>query len=44
MTSLEVVLSCDSGKDSAWALHVLHKQDGLEVVRILITLGDDRFG
>ena len=35
-----VLLSWSSGKDSAWALHVLRQQPGLEVVGLLTTLNE----
>ncbi len=37
MTSRRVLLSWSSGKDSAWTLHVLRRQPGLEVVGLLTT-------
>lgn len=33
-----VLLSWSSGKDSAWALHVLRQQPGIEIVGLLTTL------
>ncbi|MGD0801901.1 MAG: ATP-binding protein, partial [Terracidiphilus sp.] len=33
-----VLLSWSSGKDSAWALHILRQQPGIEVVGLLSTL------
>jgi len=36
-----VLLSWSSGKDSAWALHLLHRQPGLEVVGLLTTLNSE---
>jgi uncharacterized protein (TIGR00290 family) len=35
-----VLLSWSSGKDSAWALHVLRQQSGLEVVGLLTTYNE----
>jgi uncharacterized protein (TIGR00290 family) len=35
-----VLLSWSSGKDSAWALHVLRQQPGLEVVGLLTTFNE----
>jgi uncharacterized protein (TIGR00290 family) len=35
-----VLLSWSSGKDSAWALHVLRRQPGLEVVGLLTTFNE----
>lgn len=35
-----ILLSWSSGKDSAWALHVLRKQPGLEVVGLLTTFNE----
>jgi diphthamide synthase (EF-2-diphthine--ammonia ligase) len=40
MSAARVLLSWSSGKDSAWALHVLQQQRGLEVVGLLTTLND----
>jgi uncharacterized protein (TIGR00290 family) len=40
MSAARVLLSWSSGKDSAWALHVLQQQHGLEVVGLLTTLND----
>jgi uncharacterized protein (TIGR00290 family) len=36
-----VLLSWSSGKDSAWALHVLHQQTGIEVVGLLTTVNTE---
>jgi uncharacterized protein (TIGR00290 family) len=36
-----VLLSWSSGKDSAWALHVLRRQPGVEVVGLLTTLNQE---
>ncbi|MFY9854706.1 MAG: ATP-binding protein, partial [Terracidiphilus sp.] len=36
-----VLLSWSSGKDSAWALHVLRQQPGIEVVGLLTTLNTE---
>ncbi len=36
-----VLLSWSSGKDSAWALHVLRRQPGIEVVGLLTTLNTE---
>ena len=36
-----VLLSWSSGKDSAWALHVLRQQPGIEVVGLLTTLNNE---
>jgi uncharacterized protein (TIGR00290 family) len=36
-----VLLSWSSGKDSAWALHILRRQPGIEVVGLLSTLNDE---
>jgi len=41
MTSPKVLLSWSSGKDSAWALHVLRKQADLEVVALLTTFNEE---
>jgi hypothetical protein len=35
-----VLLSWSSGKDSAWALHVLRRQPELEVVGLLTTFNE----
>ncbi len=40
MTSPRVLLSWSSGKDSAWALHVLRQQTDLEVVGLLTTFNE----
>jgi uncharacterized protein (TIGR00290 family) len=40
MTSPKVVLSWISGKDSAWALHVLRQQADLEVAGLLTTFNE----
>ncbi|HEV2174523.1 MAG TPA: hypothetical protein VGR71_13195, partial [Nitrospira sp.] len=40
MTVRRVLLSWSSGKDSAWALHVLRQQPDLEVVGLLTTLNE----
>lgn len=40
MTSRRVLLSWSSGKDSAWALHALRGQPGLEVVGLLTTFNE----
>ena len=34
----KVLLSWSSGKDSAWALHILRQQSGLEVVGLITTI------
>jgi diphthamide synthase (EF-2-diphthine--ammonia ligase) len=36
-----VLLSWSSGKDSAWALHVLRQRDDLEVVGLLTTFNEE---
>jgi len=36
----KVLLSWSSGKDSAWALHVLRQRDDVEVVGLLTTLNE----
>ncbi len=36
-----VLLSWSSGKDSAWALHVLRQQPGVEIVGLLTTLNSE---
>ena len=36
-----VLLSWSSGKDSAWALHVLRRQPGIELVGLLTTLNSE---
>ncbi len=36
-----VLLSWSSGKDSAWALHILRKQSGVEVVGLLTTINSE---
>jgi len=36
-----VLLSWSSGKDSAWALHLLRKQTGIEIVGLLTTLNSE---
>jgi uncharacterized protein (TIGR00290 family) len=36
-----VLLSWSSGKDSAWALHVLRQQPGIEVIGLLTTLNSE---
>jgi uncharacterized protein (TIGR00290 family) len=36
--SKKVLLSWSSGKDSAWALHVLRRQAGLEIVGLITTI------
>jgi hypothetical protein len=36
-----VILSWSSGKDSAWALHVLRRQPDLEVVGLLTTFNEE---
>jgi uncharacterized protein (TIGR00290 family) len=36
-----VLLSWSSGKDSAWALHVLRRQPGIELVGLLTTLNQE---
>jgi uncharacterized protein (TIGR00290 family) len=38
--SCRVLLSWSSGKDSAWALHQLRRQDGVEVVGLLTTFNE----
>ena len=38
--SRRVLLSWSSGKDSAWALHQLRRQDGVEVVGLLTTFNE----
>jgi diphthamide synthase (EF-2-diphthine--ammonia ligase) len=40
MTERRVLLSWSSGKDSAWALHVLRQQPALEVVGLLTTFNE----
>jgi uncharacterized protein (TIGR00290 family) len=40
VTSRRVLLSWSSGKDSAWALHVLRQRAGLEVVGLLTTFNE----
>ena len=40
MISPKVLLSWSSGKDSAWALHVLREQPDLEVVGLLTTFNE----
>ena len=39
--SKKVLLSWSSGKDSAWALHVLRQQPDLEVVGLLTTFNEE---
>jgi uncharacterized protein (TIGR00290 family) len=39
--SARVLLSWSSGKDSAWALHVLRQQRGVEVVGLLTTINEE---
>jgi uncharacterized protein (TIGR00290 family) len=41
MTSPKVLLSWSSGKDSAWALHVLRHQADVEVVGLLTTFNEE---
>ena len=41
MTSPRVLFSWSSGKDSAWALHVLRQQPDLEVVGLLTTFNEE---
>ncbi len=41
MTNLKVLLSWSSGKDSAWALHVLRQRPDLEVVGLLTTFNEE---
>ena len=41
MTNPKVLLSWSSGKDSAWALHVLRQQPDLEVVGLLTTFNEE---
>jgi uncharacterized protein (TIGR00290 family) len=41
MTSPRILLSWSSGKDSAWALHVLRQQPDLEVVGLLTTFNEE---
>ncbi len=41
MTSPKVLLSWSSGRDSAWALHVLRQRADLEVVGVLTTLNEE---
>src|SRR5215475_6300421 len=36
----KALLSWSSGKDSAWALHVLHQQDEVEVVGLVTTFNE----
>ena len=36
-----VLLSWSSGKDSAWALHILRRDSSIEVVGLLTTLNDE---
>lgn len=36
-----VLLSWSSGKDSAWALHLLRQQPGIEVVGLLVTINSE---
>ena len=40
LTKQRVLLSWSSGKDSAWALHVLRQQADLEVVGLLTTFNE----
>jgi uncharacterized protein (TIGR00290 family) len=40
MSAARVLLSWSSGKDSAWALHSLRQQAGVEVVGLLTTLNE----
>ena len=40
MTKRKVVLSWSSGKDSAWALHVLRNDPSIEVIALLSTISD----
>ncbi len=40
MMSRRVLLSWSSGKDSAWTLHVLRQQQGVEVVGLLTTFNE----
>jgi uncharacterized protein (TIGR00290 family) len=40
MMGSRVLLSWSSGKDSAWALHVLKQQPGLEVIGLLTTFNE----
>ena len=39
---MKVWLAWSSGKDSAWALHVLRQREDLEVVALLTTLNDEQ--
>lgn len=41
MPMLRVLLSWSSGKDSAWALHVLRQRSSLEIVGLLTTLNSE---
>jgi len=41
MTKERIVLSWSSGKDSAWALHVLRQQARLDVCGLVTTVNDD---
>src|SRR4051812_40713316 len=41
MTSPKVLLTWSSGKDSAWALHVLRQRDDLDVVGLLTTFNQE---
>jgi diphthamide synthase (EF-2-diphthine--ammonia ligase) len=41
MTTLKVLLSWSSGKDSAWALHVLRQRPDLEVLGLLTTFNEE---
>jgi len=40
---VKALLAWSSGKDSAWSLHVLRRQEGVEVVGLLTTV-NERFG
>src|SRR6516165_7845408 len=40
MTNLKVMLSWSSGKDSAWALHVLRQDPDIEIVGLLTTFNE----
>jgi uncharacterized protein (TIGR00290 family) len=41
MTKIRVALSWSSGKDAAWALHILRQTEGVEVVGLLTTLNQE---
>jgi uncharacterized protein (TIGR00290 family) len=41
MSSRRVLLSWSSGKDSAWTLHLLRQQPGLEIAGLLTTFNED---